>query len=334
MTTLYNTPNHPQFEKIEPVLQPVSFDPAKHLCFQPPTGVYTLKDLQISEESGISPIAITQPFPLFSPDGVRQLRKDLFRKEILDYYQWPVSDKVCKLRGFGKKAPFVYDAWQSEHVRKACSIAAGVELEVVFEYEIAHTNVQIDDSPASTFYNIPNVPPKAQNTQQHDVLDDYVDPIVSWHKDSYPFVCVVMLSDSRAMVGGETALRKGDGQILKVRGPSAGYGVMLQGAAVEHVALKAMGAGERITIVTSFRPKSVQADDTSSLRTVKKVSNLGELFKQWSSYRLDIISQRATAMKQELQDEKLSKDQIIERMKEWTEVQMAYLQNTITQMTT
>lgn len=44
-------------------------------------------------------------------------------------------------------------------------------------------------------------------------------PIVDWHTDSYPFVCVTMLSDCTTMIGGETALRKGDGSIVKVRGP-------------------------------------------------------------------------------------------------------------------
>ena len=44
-------------------------------------------------------------------------------------------------------------------------------------------------------------------------------PIVDWHTDSYPFVCVTMLSDCSNMIGGETALRTGRGDILKVRGP-------------------------------------------------------------------------------------------------------------------
>lgn len=44
-------------------------------------------------------------------------------------------------------------------------------------------------------------------------------PIVGWHTDSYPFVCVLMLSDCTNMVGGETALCTGNGDILKVRGP-------------------------------------------------------------------------------------------------------------------
>ena len=44
-------------------------------------------------------------------------------------------------------------------------------------------------------------------------------PIVDWHHDSYPFVCVTMLSDCTGMVGGETALKTARGNILKVRGP-------------------------------------------------------------------------------------------------------------------
>lgn len=44
-------------------------------------------------------------------------------------------------------------------------------------------------------------------------------PIVDWHTDSYPFVCVTMLSDCTNMLGGETALRTGSGEIMRVRGP-------------------------------------------------------------------------------------------------------------------
>ena len=43
---------------------------------------------------------------------------------------------------------------------------------------------------------------------------------VAWHYDSFPFVCVVMLSDCTNMVGGETALRTSTGEIMKVRGPA------------------------------------------------------------------------------------------------------------------
>lgn len=52
------------------------------------------------------------------------------------------------------------------------------------------------------------------------IAEDDNMPVVGWHRDSYPFVCVLMMSDTAGMVGGETALRTGTGEIMKVRGPS------------------------------------------------------------------------------------------------------------------
>lgn len=45
-------------------------------------------------------------------------------------------------------------------------------------------------------------------------------PAVAWHYDSFPFVCVTMISDCTGMVGGETALRTATGDVMKVRGPA------------------------------------------------------------------------------------------------------------------
>lgn len=68
------------------------------------------------------------------------------------------------------------------------------------DYEIGHINLSI--------------PGPIQNQSMDD------DAIVGWHRDSYPFVCVLMMSDTTHMIGGETALRTGTGEIKKVRGPS------------------------------------------------------------------------------------------------------------------
>ncbi len=45
-------------------------------------------------------------------------------------------------------------------------------------------------------------------------------PAFAWHYDSYPFVCVTMLSDCTDMIGGETAIKMPSGDIMKVRGPA------------------------------------------------------------------------------------------------------------------
>lgn len=57
-------------------------------------------------------------------------------------------------------------------------------------------------------------------------------PVVGWHTDSYPFVCVLMLSDCTNMVGGETALRTGHGDVMKVRGPTMVSQVMSDSVAI------------------------------------------------------------------------------------------------------
>ena len=67
---------------------------------------------------------------------------------------------------------------------------------------------------------------------------------------------------------------------------------MLQGRYIEHQALRALGTTERITMVTSFRPRSPALRDDTVLTTVRAVSNLSELYFQFSEYRLDILEER------------------------------------------
>lgn len=115
--------------------------------------------------------------------------------------------------------------------------------------------------------------------------EDYK-PIVGWHTDSYPFVCVVMMSDCTNMIGGETAVRAADGKIFRVRCPSKGCAVVLQGRYITHQAMQALGMQERISSVTSFRPKSPFLKDDTELRTVRPVSDLSELYYGFAEYRL------------------------------------------------
>ena len=47
--------------------------------------------------------------------------------------------------------------------------------------------------------------------------------------DSYPYACIVMLSHTEGMVGGETYIKRGDKKIEKVEGPSYGCAYIIQG---------------------------------------------------------------------------------------------------------
>jgi hypothetical protein len=74
---------------------------------------------------------------------------------------------------------------------------------------------------------------------------------------------------------------------------------MLQGRYIEHQALKALGGRERISMVTCFRPKSPLIKDETILTGVRGISNLSELYTQYSEYRLEILEERIRNMIQE-----------------------------------
>jgi hypothetical protein len=166
------------------------------------------------------------------------------------------------------------------------------------DYEIAHINLSVKtEEQVKSEVKVPSI----HSDEGIDVSSPEVEkPIVGWHRDAYPFVCVLMLSDCTDMIGGETALRTADGGIICVRGPTEGCAVILQGRYLEHQALQAMGARERITAVTSFRPRSPFVKDDTALRTVRPVSDIHELYYDFAMYRLKITQQRISRELEEL----------------------------------
>lgn len=319
------------------------FDVAKHLRFTAPKKVYTMKELGLDPPSATSPVAITEPFPLFTIDGVKQLRRDIFRPDIVRKHGWRQKPGVFIVRGSGQDTPFIHTAWHSKELLDAISQAAGVELVPVFDYDIAHTNVQVDAERAKNqdiYAVLPDAEPPKQSSDTSHIdqsavsrdINDKNAIVGDWHNDVYPWVCVLMLSDPTGMSGGETALRKGDGTFMKIRGPDMGYAVVMQGGSINHAALKQHGIGERITMVTALRPKDPLAVDGTTLSRVKIVSNPDELFKQWTTYRLDIVAARASALKKKLLNGNLSGDQINQEMETWVREQKAYLDFTVSEM--
>lgn len=69
----------------------------------------------------------------------------------------------------------------------------------------------------------------------------------------------------------------------------------MQGRYIEHQALKAFGTGERITMITAMRLKSPFIRDETVLAGVRGISNLGEIYSQYSEYRLEILEERIRA---------------------------------------
>jgi len=142
-----------------------------------------------------------------------------------------------QLRGMAPRyVPFIHQFWTSPEVLGIVSELAGVDLIPVFDYDICHVDVQMPPGGKKAVKDTPIKPPmateeamqafQARESGELSKRDSETDldrtsekTIVPWHKDSYPFVLVVMLSDAQHMTDGETELMKGDGTTMKVRSP-------------------------------------------------------------------------------------------------------------------
>lgn len=79
------------------------FDPNKHIDFKFPSKVHTMSDLKLPEGTGVSPIAVSEPFPLFTEEAVFRMRAEIFRTEVWENCQYSSNLAQCQLRGFAAK---------------------------------------------------------------------------------------------------------------------------------------------------------------------------------------------------------------------------------------
>jgi hypothetical protein len=78
------------------------FDPSTHLNFTDPEKIYSMKEIG-REGAGISPVALTTPFSLFTQEAIEQIRAELFTPEILENYHVKSDFASNMLRGYGAK---------------------------------------------------------------------------------------------------------------------------------------------------------------------------------------------------------------------------------------
>jgi hypothetical protein len=314
-----------------------------------------MTDLGLASDTGISPIAVTEPFLLFSPEGVRELRRDVLGKDALEKYGFSSSLAAFQSREHSKEvAPFVYQVWKHPDVISAVSEAAGMDLVPIMDIELGHTNYQINVTGKDGVRTLGPDPAPATPLDPEELLEirkqadaDFgsTGAVVHEHIDAYPFVCVVMLSDVSNMIGGETGLRCGDGSMIKARGPGVGSAVVMQGRYIRHVALRAFNTPERITMVCSFRAKDPMIEDSSDLVTIRPVSKANRLNYYWATYRLRLLSERFAIMASQLEAKRaaLGPDndsdgqggaEIIHKpeFEKWIKHQIDYLQKTFDEL--
>ncbi|KAJ5610431.1 hypothetical protein N7510_007150 [Penicillium lagena] len=308
----------------------VAFDPARHIEHTPPSKVYSMSELGYSNSKGVSPIGVSEPFPLFSAEAIWQMRAEVLSSEVREKYEYSSELAQSQLRGYAAEcAPFVYEAWKNPETLAIVSKIAGVDLVPVMDLEIGHTNLSMSSEETRSKELVAAVEKKEKKKwEAKDNPQEDESPIVDWHTDSYPFVCVTMLSDCTDMVGGETALRKGNGEVVKVRGPQTGWAVILQGRYIEHQALRALGITERISMVTSFRPRSSAIQDDTVLTTVRPVSDLGELYYQFAEYRFEMLRNRLQDANNFMRDQKQAQRRFdTSNLKQFIRAQIDFLEH-------
>ncbi|KAF4263417.1 hypothetical protein KXW98_008778 [Aspergillus fumigatus] len=160
------------------------------------------------------------------------------------------------------------------------------------DYEIGHINisVQSEEDKAEFLAAVAEKNSQEAGKNVSDSAWEGKDPIVDWHTDGYHYVCVVIFSDCEDMIERETELRRGNDEKIKVRSPQMGWAVILQRRYIEHRALRALGMAERITMVTSFRPRPI--------------SDLGEMYHQFAEYRFEILEARLRKVNKYMRDRK------------------------------
>ncbi|KAH6664308.1 hypothetical protein EV126DRAFT_447265 [Verticillium dahliae] len=95
---------------------------------------------------------------------------------------------------------------------------------------------------------------------------------------------------------------------------------------IEHQALKAFGGSERITMVTSFRAKSPFVKDESVLTGVRGISNVSDLYTQYTRYRLEILEDRIRAKRKSENYRAASKRPFdVDEIRVWLETQRQFI---------
>jgi hypothetical protein len=274
----------------------VQFDPKIHLNYIPPERIYTMSELGLPLD-GTSDFATTEPFQLATEAAVVELRRELLQPNTLKrrIHWWPRSP-AC-LRGFTKEeAPFTHAFWTSPEVIQILSRAAGLDMEIALPYEIGHTNVQLGPAGREGLKDLALYPvPVPADWEEKRGEFDHV-PVDNWHTDSFAYSCVMMLSNTEKMVGGETAIRLPDGTVKKLRGTTMGSCIFLQGRHLPHAALRAWNTGERITMVCPYRPAHPAVRDDTEITNSLQLSYLNELYGQFARERFAVVRKKADYM--------------------------------------
>lgn len=79
------------------------FDPKRHIEFKPPPEIILMKDLGFPEDTGVSPVAVSQPFQLFSQEAIHQMRAEVMNPKVMNECKFQSNIAACQIRGYAAK---------------------------------------------------------------------------------------------------------------------------------------------------------------------------------------------------------------------------------------
>jgi len=76
------------------------FKPSKHLQYEEPVSIHTMEEIGFSSNSGVSPVAVSEPFRLFSEDAVNTMRAEILDPEVQAKYSYTSDLAPRQIRGY------------------------------------------------------------------------------------------------------------------------------------------------------------------------------------------------------------------------------------------
>lgn len=76
------------------------FDPSVHLQYEEPSRIHTMQDIGFSASKGVSPVAVSEPFRLFSEEAVNIMRAEIHHPEVLEKFSYASDIAPRQLRGY------------------------------------------------------------------------------------------------------------------------------------------------------------------------------------------------------------------------------------------
>jgi hypothetical protein len=77
----------------------VDFDPKPHIKFEEPKSILMMEDIGIPKDTGVSPMAVSDPFRLFSQECIDRFREEVLSPAVMEHCSYKSNIAAMQLRG-------------------------------------------------------------------------------------------------------------------------------------------------------------------------------------------------------------------------------------------